>query len=115
MVFLPGDLWIDAGDTVVWTPGTGEEHLVTFLQAGQKATQIDPTDPAVYTTSYAQGGAHQTGVDAYSSEILSTPPDAYANPQPYQLTFDKTGDFMYYCQLHAMMQGHIHVRPAGTP
>jgi plastocyanin len=44
MVFLPGDLWIDAGDTVVWTPGTGEEHLVTFLQAGHKPSQIDPTD-----------------------------------------------------------------------
>jgi plastocyanin len=33
----------------------------------------------------------------------------------YQLTFNATGDFTYYCLVHGvMMKGLVHVRPAGT-
>src|SRR6266699_3284921 len=35
LIFLPNALWVDAGDTVVWTATSGDIHTVTFLPPGQ--------------------------------------------------------------------------------
>lgn len=109
-VFLPGALWIDRGDTVVWTVKAGEIHTVTFLKPGQKEPLFSDSDPKQTTK---QGGSHYDGKSYYNSGVLSSSP-ALHTATTYSLTFDVTGDFTYYCLVHGPMIGHVHVRPAGT-
>jgi plastocyanin len=113
MVFLPGDLWIDAGDTVIWTTRSGEPHTVSFLPPGQRPAPLaDPSDSA---SLLEQGGTHYDGRSRYSSGTMATSLYPDGGALTYQLTFDRVGDFTYYCLVHPMMRARIHVRPAGTP
>ena len=109
-VFLPGVLWIDKGDTVVWTVKTGEIHTVTFLRPGQKEPTFSDSDPQ---QTNKQGGSHYDGKSYFNSGVLSSYP-AFHMATKYSLTFDVTGNFTYYCLVHTPMTGLIHVRPAGT-
>jgi len=113
MAFLPGVLWINVGDTVVWTVKAGEIHTVTFLKPGQTPPPFNPADPL---QALPQGSHVYDGVSYYNSGLMSSFPGM---PVPggnsYFLTFGVTGDFTYYCLVHPSMIGKIHVRPAGTP
>lgn len=113
MAFLPGTLWVNAGDTVVWTARAGEIHTVTFLASGQPLTPFNPNDP---TELFPQGGTHYDGVSYFNSGVLTDETDSgFPAGTAYSLTFDTTGTFTYYCLVHgAMMKGVIHVRSAGT-
>lgn len=114
MAFLPGTIWVNAGDTVVWTAKAGEIHTVTFLAAGQSLQPFDPTNS---TQLLPQGGRHYDGKSYFNSGVLSDEGAASGFPArpSYTLTFDVPGDFTYFCLVHGtMMQGLIHVRPAGT-
>ncbi|GLG02293.1 hypothetical protein Alches_23340 [Alicyclobacillus hesperidum subsp. aegles] len=95
--FLPGNLTIHQGDTVVWTQmGPNEEHTISFVPKGMKVG--DPTKPA--------GGHVYAGHGYFSSGYL-------APGQSYQLTFTKPGTYTYSCLIHAMMNmtAVIHVLP----
>ena len=113
MAFLPGTLWINAGDTVVWTARAGELHTVTFLAKGQPLTPFNPADP---TQLLHQGGSVYDGVSYYNSGVLSDEVDSgFPAGTTYSLTFNTTGDFTYYCLVHGvMMTGMVHVRASGT-
>lgn len=113
MAFLPGTVWINAGDRIVWTARAGEIHTVTFLAKGQPLTPFDPTNNAQLLR---QGGRHYDGVSYYNSGVMSDEPDSgFPASRYYSLTFDKTGDFTYYCLVHGVvMKGLVHVRHAGT-
>jgi len=114
MAFLPGVLWINVGDTVVWTVKSGEIHTVTFLKPGQTLPPFNPADPL---QALPQGGSVYDGVSYFNSGIMSSFP--FVPPPPggktYKLTFGVTGDFIYHCLVHPSMIAIIHVRPAGTP
>jgi plastocyanin len=110
MVFLPGTLWINQGDTVVWTAKAGEIHTVTFLKPGQKEPAFSDSDPQ---QTQLQGGHAYDGTSYFNSGLLSNPPTHHA-ATTYSLTFNVVGDFTYYCLVHPAMLGLIHVRPAGT-
>jgi plastocyanin len=115
MVFLPGELWINVGDSVVWTVRSGEIHTVTFLATGQ---QRPPFDPSNQQLTMHQGGGVYDGHSYFNSGIMTTMPQASGfglAAKTYQLTFGVTGDFTYICLVHPGMQATIHVRPAGTP
>src|SRR5712692_5431685 len=45
MAFLPGELWINVGDTVVWNVKAGDIHTVTFLKPGQTLPPFNFNDP----------------------------------------------------------------------
>ncbi|WP_076263692.1 cupredoxin domain-containing protein [Intrasporangium flavum] len=115
MQFLPGDIWIDVGDTVHWTADSMEPHTVTFLPVGQLPAPFDPTDPAQTTPSpqhsiAAPGDMRNSGV--LSTLQFSELPATYTS---YNLTFTGTGDFVYYCLIHGKaMKGTVHVAAAGT-
>jgi plastocyanin len=114
MAFLPGALWVNVGDTVVWTVKAGEIHTVTFLAIGQSLPTFNPGDP---NQLFPHGGSHYDGKTYHNSGILSDEGAASGFPAhgSYQLTFDVPGDYTYFCLVHGtMMQGLIHVRPAGT-
>ena len=107
MAFLPRQIWVDVGDTVIWTIQSGEFHTVTFLAHGQGRPPFNPADPRQTTP---QGGSHYNGRSYANSGLLikGTPNTSY------HLTFDVAGDYTYVCLIHSMMKGIVHVRPRGT-
>ncbi|MBF6591346.1 MAG: plastocyanin [Ktedonobacterales bacterium] len=140
MAFLPSQIWINAGDTVVWTVATTEPHTVTFPRPGQGRPAFNPADPNV---TMRRGGSSYTGRSYYNSGLLSIPIGGssmggmrynsgsmgynsgsmgynsgsmgYGGAPSYRLTFGVTGNFGYYCLVHSTMYGVVHVRPSGTP
>jgi plastocyanin len=110
MAFLPGVLWINVGDTVVWTTRGSDIHTVTFIPPG---TTLPPFTGAP-SQVLPQGGPIYDGKSYFNSGLMSAFPGIGA-PTSYTLTFGVTGDFTYYCLVHPSMIAIIHVRPAGTP
>jgi plastocyanin len=114
MAFLPGALWIDVGDTVVWTVGSGDIHTVTFLPPGQVPPSFTGTPNQVNRV----GGNVYDGKHYFNSGVMTLFPSASGFPhaaKTYALTFAVPGDFTYYCLVHPSMIAVVHVRPAGTP
>jgi plastocyanin len=118
--FLPGDVTIDAGDSVTWKANSAEFHTVTFIDGGKPQTSVAPLDPTDATQITPQGGDTMDGTSYYNSGILTTLPDAGPLPtapvSSYTLTFPDAGTFTYYCLVHGvMMRGVVHVQAAGAP
>jgi len=113
MAFLPGTVWINQGDKINWTARAGEIHTVTFLATGQPLLPFNPGDP---TQLFPQGGPSYDGVSYYNSGVMTNKTTSgFPAQTTYQLRFDTSGDFTYYCLVHGqMMKGTVHVRPAGT-
>ena len=113
MAFLPGTVWINQGDTIMWTAKAGEIHTVTFLATGQPLSPFNPADPMQL---FPQGTSHYDGVSYFNSGVMTDESDSgFPSQTTYSLTFDKTGNFTYFCLVHGMMmKGMVHVRPAGT-
>jgi plastocyanin len=112
--FLPGDLYIDVGDTVVWTTRSEDIHSVTFLPPGSRAPLFSPFDD----TATQQGSTRYDGASYYNSGTMAAsqrPIFVIPVVTTYGLTFNKQGTFPYLCVMYHRMQGRIHVRPAGTP
>jgi plastocyanin len=120
MRFLPGEITIDAGDTVDWVANSAEPHTVTFLPGGQPVTSLPPLDPTDPQQVLQQGGSTYQSTGYFNSGILTSyTGTGFPLPVPlhtdYQLTFPSAGDFTYYCLVHGvMMTGVIHVQPAGS-
>jgi plastocyanin len=115
MAFLPGTIWINKGDRIVWTARAGEFHTVTFLAAGTTLPQpFNPFDP---NELLPQGGTSYDGVSYFNSGAMTDELNSgFTTQRTYSLTFDKTGNFTYWCLVHGMvMKGTVHVRAAGTP
>ena len=114
MAFLPGTVWINQGDKITWTARAGEIHTVTFLATGQPLSQ--PFNPADRMQLFPQGTSHYDGVSYFNSGVMTDESDSgFPSHTTYSLTFDKTGNFTYFCLVHGMMmKGMVHVRPAGT-
>jgi plastocyanin len=118
--FLPGDITVDAGDSVVWQANAAEIHTVTFFHGGTPQATVaplDPTDPAQVTR---QGGSTMDGTSYFNSGLLTTLPSFSPLPVPvyssYTLNFPTAGTYTYYCLVHgAMMRGVVHVQAAGAP
>jgi plastocyanin len=110
MAFLPGEIWVNQGDTVVWTSHAGEIHTVTFLATGQTRPPFNPGDPSQVLQV---GGSHYDGHSYFNSGLILGNPAA-GLPTSYSLTFDTTGNFTFICLVHSMMSGTVHVRAAGT-
>jgi plastocyanin len=115
MAFLPGEIWVNAGDTVRWRARSAEIHTVTFLAPGQKLPEFNPVDARQIRE---QGGQTHDGRAYLNSGIMSTLPETGLDApsvRTYELRFTRTGDFEYYCIVHGQaMKGTVHVRPAGT-
>jgi len=113
MAFLPGTVWINQGDNIRWTAKAGEIHTVTFLATGQSLLPFNPGDPLQL---FPTKSSSYDGVSYRNSGIMTNKTDSgFPAQTTYQLTFNVTGNFTYYCLVHGqMMQGTVHVRPAGT-
>src|SRR5450759_305223 len=115
MQFLPGDIWIDAGDTVHWTADSMEPHTVSFLPTGQLPGEFNPADRTMtmqtpQPTIGAPGEVRNSGVLS-TIQFSELPPTITS----YDLRFTGQGDYPYYCFLHGVaMKGVVHVASAGT-
>jgi len=112
LLFQPDVLWINVGDTVVWTAKAGDIHTVTFLPPGQT--------PPPFTGSSDQvnkvGGNVYDGKSYFNSGIMAAiPVPGFQVSRTYSLTFGVAGDFTYHCIVHPSMLAIIHVQPEGAP
>lgn len=111
MVFLPGAITIDEGDTIVWRAGSADIHTIVFPGAGG---QISPYNPGTYrpTSNTSYDGSTFT-----ASPVLTVLPDTAGVPVTgvsYALKFTKSGTYTYNCTVHAGMRGAVIVQPAGA-
>jgi plastocyanin len=85
IVFVPAEVTIFEGDTVVWTWANGT-HSTTS------------EDCMCGCTCLWDSGVHATGTPAFQ----------------FEYTFDTAGDYAYYCQVHVArgMVATVHVLPA---
>ncbi len=119
--FLPGEIWIDQGDTVTWAANSVEPHTVTFFPGnGEPAGPFNPGDPAQVTrvgSGVVDGTYQNSGVltTVPAGQDFGPFPPFVVPHQDYTLSFPTAGDFDYYCLVHGvMMKGTVHVAPAGT-
>jgi plastocyanin len=117
--FLPGDITINAGDTVTWQANSTEFHTVSFIDGGTPQSPLPAFDPTSAAQGTAQGGGTM-GAGYFNSGMLTTGADASPLPWPavhsYTLSFPNAGTFTYYCLVHgAMMRGVVHVIGATDP
>jgi plastocyanin len=107
MRYLPQNVRIRVGDTVVWTDDTSNEpHGVTFL-AGQPLPQL----PDWYFSSPTGNGTSYDGSTYFDSGLLYRA-DA-GRPHSLTLTFTRTGTFPYVDvgDFFMEMQGSVIVAP----
>lgn len=128
-VFMPDDLTVNVGDTVVFTLNTHEPHTVTFNPPGQLPDPFMPgaggsvvANPEVFLPSQdvsglepnAQPGTPQhltasfDGTGVLNSGFMQNVGDTFT------VTFTEAGSFGYQCLIHPMMKGWVNVNPAGS-
>lgn len=114
MAFSPSELWINAGDTVVWNATSAEPHTITFTATGAPPPQPFTESPVQVTRS---GGSVFKPATFMNSGLLTNlnPGAPFPVYRSYSLKFNDLGSFTYSCWIHGpMMSGVIHVRAAGT-
>ena len=97
LAFLPNELWIHAGDTIVWTFNADDIHTVTFLTEGQ----VRPPFP-VGCPGFSASGATFDG-----STCVTSPP--FVTGQTFTVGFPTAGNFKLVCLVHEDMTATIHV------
>ncbi len=116
MQFLPGEIWIDVGDTVHWKANSMEPHTVSFPDASHPAVPFDPSisymvTPTSETTISTPGEYRNSGIVGTMADAALPPP-----APDYNLTFTGAGTYHYICYVHGQaMVGTVHVAAAGTP
>lgn len=118
--FLPGDITIDAGDSVTWKANSAEIHTVTFFADGAPQATLPPLNPTDVLQTTRQGGDTMQAGTYFNSGILTTESTAAPLPVPaysrYTLAFPDAGTYNYYCLVHGvMMRGIVHVQAGGAP
>lgn len=117
--FLPGDITINAGDSVTWKANGAEIHTVTFFDGGAPQTTLPALDPTDANQVTPQGPDTMAAATYFNSGLLTTLPSFTPLPVPvfasYTLTFPDAGTYTYYCLVHGvMMRGVVHVQAAGS-
>ena len=123
--FLPNEIWIYAGDSIMFKfPDKHEIHTVTLLQAGQVRPLFagPPTAPpppvgcdtvdseaAIQTSGSSYDGV---GAAPYLACVNSGP---LANGATYTVNFPMPGNYKLVCLVHADMNAVVHVLQSSAP
>ncbi len=97
LAFLPNELWVHTGDSIIWTFPTNEIHTVTFLKPGQ----VRPPFP-VGCPGTTPDGSSFNGAACVNSGLLS-------GGATYTVNFPAAGNFKFVCLVHSTMNGVVHV------
>ena len=100
-MFLPEDLYLRAGDTVTWDFTWDEPHSVTFGEI--TGNPEGPSHPGTAVVDYDGTGFANSGL-VFGSRSA---------PQSFSMKFTKEGNFDYYCFIHPLMTGTVHVQGPG--
>ena len=103
LAFLPGEIWIHAGDSITWTFAVDEIHTLTFLTAGQ----VRP-GPFGGCPGFATSPAKFDGTTCVSTPPLTT-------GATFTVNFPTTGNFKFLCLVHNNMTGVVHVLDSSQP
>jgi plastocyanin len=103
LAFLPNEIWIHAGDSIIWTWDSGDIHTVTFLKANQKRPDFSVGCPGFSSDRASFDG----------STCVTTPP--FVKGQTFTVNFPVPGNFKLVCLVHDDMSGIIHVLHASKP
>ncbi len=123
--FFPGEITINAGDSIWFAYDMPMFHTVTF-PGPEELPGIFIPDPEVAADATPAGppkliynpllmtGAGGTAVDG--SQLVTTPVDVFSDPSvPVILSFPAPGEFPYVCIPHAsVMQAKVIVQEAGS-
>ncbi len=113
LLFLPRDVTIAVGDTVLWTNRSMHEpHTVTFLggEPPPEFITVEPQEagPPILVlssdTMFPAGGDSYdgtglTGSGAFNSELPEFS-EEFERTSTYELTFTAPGEYRYYCVFH---------------
>jgi len=119
LAFLPNELWVHAGDSILWTFPTHERHTVTFLKPGQ--TRPPGFGPIfgvpVGCPGLTPDGSSFDGTACVTTGVLLLGEDteSTASAPTYSVTFPAAGNFKFVCLIHADMTGVVHVLNASDP
>lgn len=112
--FLPKDLTITAGDTIVWAANAG--HTVTFVPAPPPPEHIlldpQPDGPPLRIRNPEVLAPSKPGGVFDPREYFNSGPIAFVGPSnAWALTFETPGTFEYFCAFHRRlgMEGSITV------
>ncbi len=97
IAFLPNEMWIHAGDSIMWTSASGDIHTVSFFVTGQKYQDFTVGCP----------GYSPSGISFTNMSCVSAPPLDIG--QTFTVKFPMTGNFKLICLVHPHMTGVIHV------
>lgn len=119
LAFLPGDLTINAGDTVVWYIDHRIPHSVTFAQEGMPppppfAPSPQPSGPprlvlAEGARMARPSAVYDPGMFFNSGIFGDIANQTLGGAGAWSLTFDQPGTYEYFCYLHEAlgMKGKI--------
>ena len=110
LAFLPNEIWIHAGDRVMWQWDADEIHTLSFLRPGQTRQPFPfgcghPPATVVYATD-------PVTVDGVAP-CVSTPP--LVKGQTFTVEFPTAGNFEMVCLVHPNMTGVVHVLVSTEP
>ena len=136
MTFLPGDLTVNAGDSIVYTLKTAEPHTVTFnvpdpwpgdfLPQADGRLMANPQEFFPFPPPAGPPGPPPAGPPPPLNLSVNFDGTGYLNSgfmqnpagDVFKVTFTKAGKYPYVCLLHGLQGGHmtgtITVNPAGT-
>lgn len=120
--YFPGEITINAGDSIFFDFGPGGFHTVTFLSDQEPLALLIPDDGGTPSAeaprmmlnpevAFAVGGDSYDGASYLNSGI-----DFFRDTEsPFVLTFTQPGDYSYVCVPHiAVMGAHVIVQEAGA-
>src|SRR5438876_3814121 len=113
LAFLPNELWVHAGDSILWTFPTHERHTVTFLKPGQ--TRPPGFGPIfgvpVGCPGLTPDGSSFDGSACVTTGVLLLDADTQSTESAptYSVSFPASGNFKLVCLVHADMTGVVHV------
>jgi len=119
LAFLPNELWVHTGDSILWTFPTHERHTLTFLEPGQ--TRPPGFGPVfgvpVGCPGLTPDGSSFDGTACLTTGVLLLPEDSgpTASAPTYTVSFPAAGNFKFVCLIHADMTGVVHVVDASGP
>jgi plastocyanin len=101
LAFLPGEMWIHAGDSIAFVFPTDERHTATFLIPGQTRPKFQIGCPGS-----TPDGSGYTGATCVNSDVLM-------GGHTYSVTFPQPGNYKLVCLVHLNMTGAVHVLEPG--
>ena len=107
--FLPNEMTIYAGDTIIWTfAPKNEAHTVTFLTPNQVRPPF-AGPPNVAGCPPPSSGVQPTGSSFTGASCVNSGP--LAGGATYSVKFPTAGNYKMECLVHPDMTGVVHVLP----